>query len=168
MSEKYLIDANSLIRPARAYYPFDFAPSFWRQLHPKITLDKIAILDKVHAELLQGTDALAEWARNLPDSCVMPTNDGQITMVYTEILTYIQQSKCYNDAALRLWSQFDIADPWLIAAAKAYGYTILTFEQSAGIITTKSRNPKIPDIARHFHVPCASLFDMMRQETFRL
>ena len=131
-------------------------------------MDKIAILDKVHAELLKGTDALAEWVRNLPDSCVMPTNDGQISMVYTEILTYIQQSKCYNDAALRLWSQFDIADPWLIAAAKAYGYTILTFEQSAGIITTKSRNPKIPDLARHFHVPCASLFDMMRQEEFRL
>ena len=168
MGEKCLIDANSLIRPARAYYPFDFAPSFWRQLHPKIALDKIAILDKVHAELLKGTDDLAEWVRNLPDSCVMPTNDGQITMVYTEILTYIQQSKCYNDAALRLWSQFDIADPWLIAAAKVYGYTLLSFEQSAGRITTHSNNPKLPDVAHHFHVPYTSLFNMMRNESFIL
>ncbi|WP_083501206.1 DUF4411 family protein [Selenomonas sp. oral taxon 136] len=38
------MDANSLIRPARAYYPFDFAPSFWQQLRPKISLDKIAVL----------------------------------------------------------------------------------------------------------------------------
>ena len=168
MDEKYLIDSNSLIQPARAYYPFDFAPSFWGQLRPKISLDKIAVLDKVYGELLKGTDELVEWAGSLPDSCVLPTKDARIAKAYTDVLDYIQQSKNYNDAALRRWSQFDIADPWLIAAAMAYGYKILTFEQSAGIITDPSRNPKIPDIARHFQVPCVSLFDMMRREDFHL
>lgn len=131
MEEKYLIDSNSLIQPARAYYPFDFAPSFWHQLTPKISLNKIAVLDKVHKELLKGTDALAEWANSLPDSCILLTKDEKITKIYADILLYIQQSEHYNEAALRRWSQLDIADPWLIAAAKASGYTILTFEQSA-------------------------------------
>jgi hypothetical protein len=168
LSGKFLIDANSLIRPAHAYYPFDFAPSFWQQLYPKISLDKVAVLDKVRDEILKGTDILTTWVSSLPDEAILSTNDAQILPVYTEVLTFIQQSDQYSDAALRHWSQLDVADPWLIAAAKAYNYTILSFEQSAGRITTRSNNPKLPDIARHFQVPYTSLFDMMRQENFRL
>ena len=170
MSEKHLIDANSLIRPARAYYPFDFAPSFWQQLRPKISLDKIAVLDKVRDELLKGTDELSAWIRDLPNECILSTQDTQILQKYRDVLSFIQQSDKYSEAALRRWSQLDIADPWMIAAAKVYGYTLLSFEQSAGTIPegSRSKNPKLPDVARHFQVPYTSLFDMMRQEHFRL
>ena len=170
MSEKYLIDANSLIRPARAYYPFDFAPSFWQQLRPKISLDKIAVLDKVRDELLKGTDELSTWISDLPNECILSTQDMQILQKYRDVLSFIQQSDKYSEAALRRWSQLDIADPWLIAAAKVYGYTLLSFEQSAGTIPegSRSKNPKLPDVARHFQIPYTSLFDMMRQEHFLL
>ena len=170
MSEKYLIDANSLIRPARAYYPFDFAPSFWQQLRPKISLDKIAVLDKVRDEVLKGTDELSAWISDLPNECILSTQDMQVLQKYREVLSFIQQSDKYSEAALRRWSQLDIADPWLIAAAKVYGYTLLSFEQSAGTIPegSRSKNPKLPDVARHFQVPYTSLFDMMRNESFIL
>ena len=170
MSEKYLIDANSLIRPARAYYPFDFAPSFWQQLRPKISLDKIAVLDKVRDEVLKGTDELSAWISDLPNECILSTQDMQILQKYREVLSFIQQSDKYSEAALRRWSQLDIADPWLISAAKVYGYTLLSFEQSAGTIPegSRSKNPKLPDVARHFQVPYTSLFDMMRNESFIL
>ena len=170
MSEKYLIDANSLIRPARAYYPFDFAPSFWQQLRPKISLDKIAVLDKVRDEVLKGTDELSTWISDLPNECILSTQDMQILQKYRDVLSFIQQSDKYSEAALRRWSQLDIADPWLIAAAKVYGYTLLSFEQSAGTIPegSRSKNPKLPDVARHFQVPYTSLFDMMRNESFIL
>ena len=170
MSEKYLIDANSLIHPARAYYPFDFAPSFWQQLRPKISLDKIAVLDKVRDEILKGTDELSAWISDLPNECILSTQDMQILQKYRDVLSFIQQSDKYSEAALRRWSQLDIADPWLIAAAKVYGYTLLSFEQSAGTIPegSRSKNPKLPDVARHFQVPYTSLFDMMRNESFIL
>ena len=168
LSKKYLIDANSLIRPARAYYPFDFAPSFWQQLRPKISLDKIAVLNKVRDEILKGTDELSAWISDLPNECILSTQDIQIIQMYRDVLSFIQQSDQYSEAALRLWSRENVADPWLIAVAAAYDYTILSFEQSAGRITTSSNNPKLPDIARHFHVAYTSLFDMMRQECFRL
>jgi len=170
LSEKYLIDANSLIRPARAYYPFDFAPSFWQQLRPKISLDKIAVLDKVRDEVLKGTDELSAWISDLPNECILSTQDMQILQKYRDVLSFIQQSDKYSEAALRRWSQLDIADPWLIAAAKVYGYTLLSFEQSAGTIPegSRSKNPKLPDVARHFQVPYTSLFDMMRNESFIL
>lgn len=170
LSKKYLIDANSLIRPARAYYPFDFAPSFWQQLRPKISLDKIAVLDKVRDEILKGTDELSTWISALPNECILSTQDIQIIQTYRDVLSFIQQSDQYTESALRLWSRENVADPWLIAAAKVYGYTLLSFEQSAGTIPERSRskNPKLPDVARHFQVPYTSLFDMMRQEHFRL
>ena len=170
MSEKYLIDANSLIRPARAYDPFDFAPSFWQQLRPKISLDKIAVLDKVRDEVRKGTDELSAWISDLPNECILSTQDMQILQKYRDVLSFIQQSDKYSEAALRRWSQLDIADPWLIAAAKVYGYTLLSFEQSAGTIPegSRSKNPKLPDVARHFQVPYTSLFDMMRNESFIL
>ena len=168
LSKKYLIDANSLIRPARAYYPFDFAPSFWQQLRPKISLDKIVVLDKVRDEILKGTDELSAWISDLPNECILSTQDIQIIRTYRDVLGFIQQSDKYSESALRLWSRENVADPWLIAAAKVYGYTLLSFEQSAGRITTRSNNPKLPDVARHFQVPYTSLFDMMRQEYFRL
>ena len=170
MSEKYLIDANSLIRPARAYYPFDFAPSFWQQLRPKISLDKIAVLDKVRDEILKGTDELSAWISDLPNECILSTQDMQTLQKYRNVLSFIQQSDKYSEAALRRWSQLNIADPWLIAAAKVYGYTLLSFEQSAGTIPegSRSKNPKLPDVARHFQVPYTSLFDMMRNESFIL
>lgn len=71
----------------------------------------------------------------------------------------------YNDKALREWSDVSVADPWLIATAAAKGYTIITFEQSAGIISEKnpSGKPKIPDIARAFDVKCADLYYFMRK-----
>ena len=168
LSKKYLIDANSLIRPARAYYPFDFAPSFWQQLRPKISLDKIAVLDKVRDEILKGTDELSTWISALPNECILSTQDIQIIRTYRDVLGFIQQSDKYSESALRLWSRENVADPWLIGAAKVYGYTLVSFEQSAGRITTRSNNPKLPDVARHFQVPYTSLFDMMRQEYFRL
>ena len=168
LSKKYLIDANSLIRPSRAYYPFDFAPSFWQQLRPKISLDKIAVLDKVRDEILKGTDELSAWISDLPNECILSTQDIQIIQMYRDVLSFIQQSDQYSEAALRLWSRENVADPWLIAVAAAYDYTILSFEQSAGRITTRSNNPKLPDVAHHFQVPYTALFDMMRQENFRL
>ena len=168
LSKKYLIDANSLIRPSRAYYPFDFAPSFWPQLRPKISLDKIAVLDKVRDEILKGTDELSAWISDLPNECILSTQDIQIIQMYRDVLSFIQQSDQYSEAALRLWSRENVADPWLIAVAAAYDYTILSFEQSAGRITTRSNNPKLPDVAHHFQVPYTSLFNMMRQECFRL
>jgi len=94
----------------------------------------------------------------------------QILQKYRDVLSFIQQSDKYSEAALRRWSQLDIADPWLIAAAKVYDYTLLSFEQSTGTIPegSRSKNPKLPDVARHFQVPYTSLFDMMRNESFIL
>lgn len=80
----------------------------------------------------------------------------------------MQDSPLYSDKALRAWSQAGIADPWLIAAAKAYSYTIITLEASAGKITTVCNKPKIPNVGGDLGVKCENLFSFMRKMEFCL
>ena len=61
-------------------------------------------------------------------------------------------------------ADFQVADPWLIAAAKIYGYKIITFE--TGELPNKgspSKRPKIPVVGASFGVKCESLFSYLRR-----
>lgn len=165
VEEKFLIDANSFVTPYQNFYPFDFAPGFWEQLKKVLINDSVSILDVVEAEINKGDDELTEWISAMPELKIVDRRDQSIMTKYGAVLSYLQNSPLYNDKALRAWSDVSVADPWLIATAAAKGYTIITFEQSAGIISEKnpSGKPKIPDIARAFDVKCADLYYFMRK-----
>lgn len=63
----------------------------------------------------------------------------------------------------------NVADPRLIAVAKAYDYTIITFE--AGINFnggTPMARAKIPNVCRDLNVKYADLFSMMEQLQVKL
>lgn len=60
MVEKFLLDANTFIAPFQNYYPFDFAPGFWKQLEQKLKLDSVYILDVAKNEIMKGEDELSE------------------------------------------------------------------------------------------------------------
>ena len=165
MEEKFLLDANTFITPFQNYYPFDFAPGFWTQLELKLKLDSVYILDIAKNEVMKGKDELSEWPGAIPEANIVDRRDTFILAKYGEILRFLHDNPLYSDKALRSWSDVNIADPWLIAAASALGYTLITFETSAGIISVNSPSgrPKIPDIARAFDVNCENLFYLMRK-----
>ncbi len=50
VKEKFLLDTNTFITPYKSYYPFDLAPSFWKQLLPKLSSGNVSVLDIVQAE----------------------------------------------------------------------------------------------------------------------
>lgn len=165
MEEKFLLDANTFITPFQNYYPFDLAPGFWTQLEPKLKLDSVYVLDVAKNEVMKGEDKLSEWFRAIPDANIIDRRNASIVEKYGEVMRFLQDSPLYSDKALRIWSDVNVADPWLIATASALGYTLVTFETSAGIISVNnpSRKPKIPDIARKFDVKCENLFYFMRK-----
>ena len=165
MGEKFLLDANTFIAPFQNYYPIDFAPGFWAQLKPKLKLDSVYVLDVVKNEVMKGEDELSEWFGAISDANIIDRRNASIIAKYGEVLRFLQDSPLYSDKALRNWSDVNVADPWLIAAASALGYTLVTFETSAGIISVNnpSGKPKIPDIARKFNVKCENLFYFMRK-----
>ncbi len=168
VKEKFLLDTNTFITPYKSYYPFDLAPSFWKQLLPKLSSGNVSVLDIVQAEILKGDDELSEYIKSVPNINICSIKNSQIIIKYAEVLNYIQSSGLYTERALREWSRPDVADPWLIATARTYDYTLITFETSAGKITTASNKPKIPDIGAKFGIKIENLFYFMREMGFSL
>lgn len=166
VEEKFLIDANSFIAPYKNYYAFDITPGFWVQLKKALLDDSVSVLDVVKAEINKGDDELTAWISAMSELKIMDRRDQSIMAKYTEVLSYLQKNPSYNDKALRAWSDVNVADPWLIATAAAKGYTIITFEQSAGKISEKNPcgKPKIPDVAGAFNVKCVDLYYFMRKK----
>lgn len=165
VKEKYLLDANSFMAPYESYYPFDFAPAYWRQLKPLLTQNNVAVMDVVRDEILKGDDSLKDWIQQIDGINILNRQDENILESYRKTLNYLSNSPYYSDKALREWSKESVADPWLIAAGDAYHYTIITQEQSIGPLSKKNPcgRPKIPDIAREMNVRCENLFYFMRQ-----
>lgn len=62
----------------------------------------------------------------------------------------------------------NVADPWLIAVAKAYDYTIITFEAGINFNGTPMARAKIPNVCRDLNVKYADLFSMMEQLQVKL
>lgn len=166
----FLIDTNSFIEPYRKYYAFDLAPGFWSQMGKHIKEGSIAVLDMVRDEILNNEDDLTKWLRSQDISISIDHREGKIVENYGQILQYIQSSPYYQSSALNEWARKPVADPWLIAAAIAYQYPIVTFETHNTNLNQKfpSKMAQIPDVADHFGVTTLNLFSMMRLLRFRL
>jgi len=164
----YLVDSNTLITPFKTYYPFDFAPSFWKFLGSNILNNNIAVLSKVYAEVAKGTDELAKWVTGL-GLTVIDHRAPAIISKYQDVLTHIQTSTTlYNSKALTEWSDNNRADAWLVAASMANGYKLVTFERAnSSLGTNLTSHPKIPDVAAHFCIECVDLYEMMRDLGFK-
>ena len=50
-SEKFLIDANTLMTASRFFYAYDLVPSFWETFEDEIKAGNIVLLDMVKAEI---------------------------------------------------------------------------------------------------------------------
>ena len=120
----------------------------------------------VKAEIDRGQDELKEWVSEREDDFEVCNHiDSEIVPKYAEVMQYIQECGFYNEKGLNEWAKNEVADPWLIAAAAAKGYKLITFEQPAGSlnIRNKSGRVKIPDVAKHFDVEVHNLYHMLRQ-----
>jgi len=166
----YLIDSNSLITPSRTYYQFKFAPVFWERLEQEIIRGKIAILDLVKKEIGLGNDDLSKWLNGIEIGYYIDRRNEEIMLVYQEVLEHVRTNRCYKEAALKEWSNYNIADPWLIASAKVFGLTIVTFESNNTSLNIEnpSRRAQIPDVAKFFNVNVCNLFKMMDDLKFIL
>lgn len=165
-SEKFLIDANTLMTASRFFYAYDLVPSFWEIFEEEIKAGNIVLLDMVKGEIDKGQDELKQWISERKDKFEICNHvDPEIIPKYAEVMQYIQECGFYNEKGLNDWARNEVADPWLIAAAAVKGYKLITFEQSAGSLNVKNKcgRVKIPDVAKHFNVEVHNLYHMMRQ-----
>lgn len=168
--DKYILDANIFITPYRQYYPFDIAKGFWNQMEDCLKQENVILLDVVKNEICKLEDDLSSWLTNIDQLNIVSVQQLEIIQRYGEVLSYLQESPKYQEAAFRNWAAAGIADGWIIAAAMELGATVITTEGKSGPISEKNpaRNAKIPDVSAHFDVRCENLFYFMRQMRFKL
>lgn len=168
-TEDYLLDANCFMTAARQYYARDFAPGFWSQLADVMGHKDVLLLDVVREEIMKGGDDLATWLEELNGVHLLQRNDVTVFEQYKDkVLPHIRNCGFYKPNAIKLWQDFDIADPWLVAASLARSGVIVTLELSKG---SRNRNQpsssiKIPDIAADLGTHCIGLFEFMRIKGF--
>lgn len=158
MGHKYIVDANIFITAHRQRYPFDIAPSFWKQLVDKAG-DKIIIIEKVEDELLRGNDELKEWYnRENSNFTVLKIPEQEVIKSYGEIINSVNVNKQYKQSAKDEFAS--IADSWLCAYALAYDATIVTLEvyQAAA-----KKRVKIPNVCKEFDIRYIDMLKFMRE-----
>ena len=153
---EYWIDADVFIQAKNGPYAFDVAPEFWAFWDRMNDKGLVASSSLVRDELLDGTDALAEWARERRASAMFVEPDAGTQMAFQEVAQHVSERYAPNQARKFLV----VADPWLIAHAMASGGKVVTQETRAG---ENSRRVKIPNVCDFFGVESLNMDDMLRE-----
>ena len=119
---------------------------------------------------MKKDDDLSKWVDEIDCSLILDRRKDEVIKNYGEILRYLQNSEYYKEQALSSWSKSKMADPWLIAVAFTYGYTVITFEKPNKELNSsnKSRKAKVPDVCDVFSVPCNDLFYMLKKLSIKM
>jgi predicted nucleic acid-binding protein len=154
---RYLLDANVFITAARQYYPFDFAPGFWKCLEEHAKTERVQSIDRVKDELLRGKDDLADWAKGAFAGAFASTSHPDVLAIFAQIMTWAQSQSQFMDAAKAQFA--GCADGWLVAYARVHGLVVVTHETYSADARNKI---KIPNVCRAFSVEHVDTWAMLR------
>ena len=155
----YLLDTNIFIQAKNEYYGFDLCPGFWTWLEQQNQVDTVFSIAPVQGELTRGEDELTDWAKAQGSKFFLPFNqDASLAM--SEVSQWAQNGDYRGDAKREFLS---VADPLLVAYAKAHEYTVVTHEVFNPEQPGKSKI-KIPAACCAFGVPYIRTFEMLRRE----
>jgi hypothetical protein len=152
----YLLDADTLIRADRTYYPLRRFPVFWEWLLHHSGVGTTKIPQEQFDEVVAGKGELVEWLseKDKKEALLLPAVvDPQL------VSTVIDQGYAPDLNATELLTVG--RDPFLIAYAfvSTADRTIVSFETSA---PAKQRaNRKIPDVCAGLGIKCITLFDLI-------
>lgn len=150
----YVFDTNAFSQLFHSYYRKRF-PSLWEQFDALIEDGAITSTREAAREIEDDrVAALRDWAKDNKELFPAPTADealfvGQIFNV-AHFRQVIEQKKLLKGGKN--------ADPFVIARAKVLEATVITMEGEP------KNGAKIPNICRHFGIPCTSLEGFMELE----
>lgn len=153
----FLLDANTYIQAKNQYYDMTFCPAYWECLDREFAKGNLASVIEVYNELKESGDELADWVKARKVQFI-PINSENIQREFAKVATYVASHEKYKPASV---DQFLAgADPWIIAAAKVNGATVVTQES---LVDANSKKVKIPNICKQFNVRYITTFEMLRQ-----
>lgn len=163
MECRYILDANIFIEAKNNAFPFDIVPSFWEHLLEHAQNNNFFLIQEVINEICQGEDNLSAWLKaNISSFAILP-NTEQMYRAATDVSTYIVQNSHYLDSAKNEF--LAVADFYLVSYALAHGCVVVTNEK---INLESKKRVLIPNVCRHFNVPCIDRNQFLRDINFAI
>jgi hypothetical protein len=149
----FVLDTNVFIVLTH-FYPSSF-PTLWARLDELVLDGTIVSVREVYNELKQSNDSgfLQEWIDERKHIFARPSN-AELLMVRRILAVPHFQTLIGVKAVLK---GTPVADPFVVAAAKIKGGTVVTQEK------LKPTAARIPNVCDHFEVPCMDLQTFMRE-----
>ena len=155
----FLLDTNVFIQAKNFYYDFEIFPSFWEWLDSEQREGHICSIDAVYRELIEGDDALSEWAKDRRDTGWFISNDDEYTQRNIAIISQWTMDSDFKDSAKIEFLR--VPDLIIVAKAMASDMTIVTHESLYD--PNIKRKIKIPNVCEVFNVPYISTFEMLKR-----
>jgi len=151
----YVFDTSPLITLFTYYYKSRF-PTLWEKFDKILSEQKIVSTRENLREIETQNQDLYNWANDHIELFEIPTADEAL------FIRQIYNNKHFqhNLEHQKLLYGGNIADPFVIAKAKAISGTVVTNEQF------KPNAAKIPNICNHFNISCINLEEFMEQENW--
>lgn len=159
----YVFDTSS-IRALQHFYPRVFR-SIWEGLDDLVSRQHLISTREVFNELeRQAVSAeVLQWAKGNKSMFTTPST-AELQFVAT--IFQIKHFQSLIGVQQRLKGT-PVADPFVIACAKARKGTVVTEEgwlRPSNTLTPKPNAAKIPNVCAHFTVPCIDLEEFMQQQ----
>ena len=150
----YVFDTSAFI-VLKNFYPATFA-TLWNQIDALVANGTIVSVREVFNELHNYNDAdfIQDWAKQHKAVFDKPSN-AELLVVQQILAIPHFQLLISNKAILK---GTPVADPFVVAAAKIKGATVVTQER------LKSNAAKIPNVCDEFDVLCIDLETFMTQQ----
>ena len=150
----YVFDTNAFGQLFHSFYPGRF-PTLWANFDALVADGSITSTREVLREIEDApVESLRDWAKSNKELFPTPTaNEGAfIAQIFT--VTHFQQLIEQK----KLLKGGKNADPFIVARAAIISGTVVTMEKEP------KDGAKIPNICRHFNIPCVSLEGFMEAE----
>jgi len=163
-SRRFLLDSDAFITAHRQHYRFSFCPAYWRILLDAHENKRLASIEPVRREVLQGKDQLAEWIKTRPPkSFFKGVSDAAVTKAYAKLSAWVNRRAEYTAEAK---AKFAIsADGWLVAYASTNAFVVCTYEVARPESQT---SVKLPDVAKWAGIACITPYEMLDELGVRM
>jgi len=153
---KYVFDSDSLIDLFKHYYPKTFL-TLWEKFHALVSAGDLISVREVYKEIGSSEDSLASWAKKQKNTLFLESTVEELRFV-VEIFQ-VQHFQAMIRKKERLKGK-PVADPFVIARAKISGACLVTQEK------LKENAAQIPNVCKHFEIPCINLEGFMEKENW--
>lgn len=152
----YVFDTSSF-RSLKHFYPSVFR-TIWTGLDAMVHEGTLISTREVWTELKgqNVSEHVLEWAKRNREIFSMP---DQSEMMFVATIFKVPHFQSLIGEQQRL-KGMPVADPFVIACAKIRNGTVVTEEQF------KTNAAKIPNVCRHFSVPCIDLEGFMQSQSW--